>query len=94
MQINNKSHYQTGIFASPDKVDSKTVINEGMLRLSNVAIDGNIIMNVADTHACISAKPGQFGEDAIFNGKLVAKPCTHITPPLPNPFSLSTAKAR
>lgn len=72
------AHVKNGrIVASPGAVDGIAVINEGTLTLSNVAVDGNIVMNAADAQAYLSVEPGQFGENAFLNGKLVAEPGTY-----------------
>lgn len=72
------AHVKNGrIVASPGAVDGIAVINEGTLTLSNVAVDGNIVMNAADSQAYLCVEPGQFGENAFLNGKLVAEPGTY-----------------
>lgn len=65
------------IVACPGAPDGIAVINEGALTLVNVAVDGSLAMNAADGQAALAIQPGRFGENAYFNGKILAAPGTY-----------------
>lgn len=65
------------IVACPGAPDGIAVINAGALTLANVAVDGSLATNADDGQALLAIQPGQFGENAFFNGKILAAPGTY-----------------
>lgn len=65
------------IVACPGAPDGIAVINAGALTLANVAVDGSLATNADDGQALLAVQPGQFGENAFFNGKILAAPGTY-----------------
>lgn len=72
------AHVKNGrIVSCPGAPDGIAVINAGALTLANVAVDGSLATNADDGAASLIIEPGQFGENAYFNGKLLAAPGTY-----------------
>lgn len=65
------------IVACPGEHDGIAVINAGALTLSNVAVDGSLAMNADDGAATLVIEPGSLGENAFFNGDILAAPGTY-----------------